>query len=959
MNTRKWMCVIIVMAGVIGAAQAQTTNIWANANVTATTTPTSLNWINAPQAIWTGGTPVSGNLNTIQFFNDTTTPFVNTVDATQASILDNGGTAFQLGTLTLSGRGSSTEWQDLTMNLSGDALNFSAATGTVKLNAMKASSNRSFVTYNVANDIQLGTASSATALTFTGNGDSVFNVGGIISELQSGGGSIVKNGTSTLTLSNTNSFSGGVFINGGILNLPAGATSANLGDSGNIVTFTGNGTIYFNSNTTLAQGIAINAGVAGTLHMYKLTVTINNPLTGSGTLNAQAQGDGFGGLFEFTNTNNTFSGDISIYNSSGASYAAELRMNSLDDTPGRRIKLANTAAFTYGAGAVVPLVLSNRQIEHNASSAFLNNNATNVNCTVTVNTNLIVSGNRPFTLGGSNIGNNTFAGAITTNVTSLTKASAGKWILTGANTYTGTTTISDGTLEFASRGTYAGNISVTDTTPNPLTFSGTYTQTVSGVISGTMSLIKEGTGTLILTGANTHTNTMVNAGTLSLGNGTSSSSLYDFSTLSVASGAKVNLNYTGSDKVLYLNLGGSPAAKGTWGATGSGADHTSDTYFTGTGMIDNLEGDTTGINIAYWDGGSTNIIAAGNMASAGGSGTWNTTTQNWDYGVIAHKAWANTTDMKAVFSGTVGTVTLGSDITLGTLSLQGTVSTPYVIGGASETYTLNFGGTNMIDSYGIYTTIRTGITGSPTIYYTTRSGDNNSALTLEPVDPLTMTLGTVNMYKNWGGLADAVLNLGGSSLGNVAAAVTWSSGNQQLKIFKVGTSTWTVNDFSNHGAARVVVSSGTLIANGTWNPSHQFDVTGGTLGGTGTLSVANTTASEIIRVLSGSIAPGNPTGTMNIADDCSIAGTLKININGSQVGTLAIDPTKTLTITGATLNANVIARPIYPVTIATYGSGKLTGTFASNNLPGGWTISYGATAITLTPPAAGTLIFMK
>jgi len=828
------------------------------------------------------------------------------------------------------------------------------------------------------------TSGSAVTFTNTGTGTVTIDAGGVTPgnvivnstanyTFTGGGiggtGSLTKMGSGTLTLSNTNSFSGGVSINGGILLLPSGATSANLGDSANVVTFTGTSTLKFSSNATLSQGFAINAGVTGILDAYNYTIIINNSLAGSGTLQAKNGGDP-GRYFEFTSTNNTFSGNIEIYSANGGSYFAGLTLASLSDTPGSRIKLGNngsTVGFTYGAGAVLPLVLSNRQIENYAGSEFgakLNNNATNVNCTVTINTDLMLTGNanKPFTLGGSNTGNNMFAGAITNKagyVTSLTKDNGGKWILAGPNTYTGTTTIKDGILEFASRGTYAGNITVTDTTPSPLTFSGSYTQTVSGVISGTMSLIKEGTGTLILTGANTHTNTMVNVGTLSLGNGITSISLYDFSTLSVTSGAKVNLNYTGSDKVLYLNLGGSPAAKGTWGATGSGAANINDTYFTGTGVIDNLEGDTTAINIAYWDGGSTNIIAAGNMASAGGSGTWNTTTQNWDYGVIAHKAWANTTDMKAVFSGTVGTVTLGSDITLGTMSLQGTVSAPYVIGATNETHTLNFGGTNMIDSYGIYTTIRTGIMGSPTIYYTSRSGDNNSALTFEPVDPLTMTLGTVNMYKNWGGLADAVLTLGGSSLGNVAAAVTWSSGNQQLKIFKVGTSTWTVNDFSNHGGARVVVISGTLIANGTWNPSHQFDVTGGTLGGTGTLSVANTTASEIIRVLSGSIAPGNPTGNMNIADDCSITGSLKININGSQVGTLAIDPTKTLTITGATLNVNVISRPIYPVTVATYGSGKLTGTFASNNLPGGWSISYGATAITLTPPAAGTLIYYK
>jgi autotransporter-associated beta strand protein len=266
-----------------------------------------------------------------------------------------------------------------------------------------------------------------------------------------GTGSLTKMGSGTLTITNANSFSGGVFINGGILNLPSGATSANLGDPGNVVTFTGTSSLTFGSGTTLSQGFVINTNVTGTLQVGNANVTINNSLAGSGNLTA-INGGTSGGIFSFTSTNNPFSGNIKIYSSSAGSYYAAVTMNSLDDTPGSRITLGNgnsTVHFNYGAGAVVPLVLSNRQIENNAAAEFgpsLNNNATNVNCTVTVNTALIVTGgSKPFTLGGSNSGNNTFAGVIT-NVTRLTKAGTGNWILTGTNTYTGTNTIGGGTL---------------------------------------------------------------------------------------------------------------------------------------------------------------------------------------------------------------------------------------------------------------------------------------------------------------------------------------------------------------------------------------------------------------------------------------------------------------------------------------------------------------------------------
>jgi autotransporter-associated beta strand protein len=71
------------------------------------------------------------------------------------------------------------------------------------------------ITYNLNSNIQLGTASSVCALTLTGNGTSAFNIVGAISELQSGGGSLIKSGSSAVTLSGANSCTGGTAINGG------------------------------------------------------------------------------------------------------------------------------------------------------------------------------------------------------------------------------------------------------------------------------------------------------------------------------------------------------------------------------------------------------------------------------------------------------------------------------------------------------------------------------------------------------------------------------------------------------------------------------------------------------------------------------------------------------------------------------------------------------------------------
>ena len=104
---------------------------------------------------------------------------------------------------------------------------------------------------------------------------------------------------------------------------------------------------------------------------------------------------------------------------------------------------------------------------------------------------------------------------------SLNKQGVGMLKLSGANTYTGATTISAGTLSVtgslgrlnSSKYTYAGNIANSGT----LAMGSSSEQTLSGVISGTGALTKSGSGTLILLGTNTYTGTTtVSAGTFFL-----------------------------------------------------------------------------------------------------------------------------------------------------------------------------------------------------------------------------------------------------------------------------------------------------------------------------------------------------------------------------------------------------------------------------------------------------------
>jgi fibronectin-binding autotransporter adhesin len=367
-----------------------------------------------------------------------------------------------------------------------------------------------------AGTVTLGTNITVGGLTFTApytltGGTVTFGAPGTISNpanvmiasALAGTGPIIKSGSGTLTLSGTNTFSGGLVINGGALNTTA-PTDANLGAAGGLVTLNVSQTWWLGN--TYARPFTLNNGATLTFNNNGST-TISGAVTGNGGVTAQRSGAG-GVNMSLTSTANTFTGPVIL----DAARTMTFSVNSLSDVPGAgniiiRGNSNEEGAFVWGTGAITSLVLNNRQIElgnnSTANSAIYNNNATAAN-TITINTDLLVTGTgatRPLVLGGTNPGNNTFAGKVTDGtgaVISFTKAGAGTWVVSGTNTYTGATTVSGGMLFInGNQSAATGAVAV-----NGGTLGGT------GIIGGTVTVAAAGS---VAPGTS--------AGTLSIGGG--------------------------------------------------------------------------------------------------------------------------------------------------------------------------------------------------------------------------------------------------------------------------------------------------------------------------------------------------------------------------------------------------------------------------------------------------------
>ncbi|MFM2141912.1 MAG: hypothetical protein RLZZ476_456 [Verrucomicrobiota bacterium] len=328
------------------------------------------------------------------------------------------------------------------------------------------------LTLNANRGIALGPESGSGSGSINVGGGFTLTYEGIMADNGTGSGALIKTGAGTLRLQNAvNTYSGGTQILEGDVSVgvdsrlgavPASPTSGSILLNGGGLTITADMTLNANRGIALGPNSGTGSGtiqVTGTNTLIYAGVIADNPggsgrliKTGSGTLRLQ-------------NSTNTFTGGLTV-NGGLVSYSLEDRIGTAPATP--------TPASIILNGGGLRLTINNMTINANRGIALGADGGTGTGT-------LSVEANRTLTYNGIIADNGTGSGA-------LEKVDAGTVVLGGANTYTGGTTLT------------AGSLLVTNTTGSA-TGTGAVTTAAGTTLGGTGIIAPTTSGSVILGGS--------------------------------------------------------------------------------------------------------------------------------------------------------------------------------------------------------------------------------------------------------------------------------------------------------------------------------------------------------------------------------------------------------------------------------------------------------------------------
>jgi len=449
---------------------------------------------------------------------------INSIIGTTSGTLDK----YDAGTLTLTG--ANTYTGATTVNVGVLNIQNNTAMGTAAGGVT--------VTSGAALQIQGNITVGAEALTLSGTGvnndGALRNIsgnntyGGLLSSLA--GATRINSDAGTLTFSNLGSWTGSAadLTFGGAGNTTINSIIAPI--SGSTLTKDGSGTLTLTGANTYAGVTTVSAGVLNIQNATALGFVSSSPPANSKLTSVTA-----GAALQIQN-NITVTTETITLNGDGINNDGALRNMSGNNVLQATVTLGSASRINSDAGTLT-----------------FNTAANSINGT-----------NQNLTLDGA--GNGTVGGTITTGTGTLTKDGAGTWTLSGVNTYTGLTTVSQGTLAYGvTNALSSGAVTVNGGTLDIKTFSdtvGVVTLTngsiagTSGVLTGssyvfngngTASAILNGTGTATKSGAGTTTtlsgnNTYTGATTVSAGTLEVTGKLSGTSGITVSTGGTLLLN---------------------------------------------------------------------------------------------------------------------------------------------------------------------------------------------------------------------------------------------------------------------------------------------------------------------------------------------------------------------------------------------------------------------------------
>jgi fibronectin-binding autotransporter adhesin len=325
---------------------------------------------------------------------------------------------------------------------------------------------------------------------------------------------IVNKQTGTWVLTGSNSFTGGVVFSGGSSGALYITNDMALGVSNGGIFFTnGGGTVSsYTANVTIGPlrtvTIITNAGGFSVADTNVLTVSAF--ITGSGYA-VKNPASYLLGVVRFNNDSNNYTGGFNMaYGNTEFTSVGDAGVPSSLGA-GAAITNANSTSFGILRYVGTQNSATHRPLVWTASSGPLGLDVTNTGTIAYLATTplTVAAGSKTLEFLGSNPGTNTLAQVINDDggVTTVTKSGASRWILTAANTYSGTTAVSGGTLQ-VNGSLPAGKITV----------SGTGTLDGNGIIAGPIAVtggtLAAGTPADSFVSTLTINNTVSNSGTI-------------------------------------------------------------------------------------------------------------------------------------------------------------------------------------------------------------------------------------------------------------------------------------------------------------------------------------------------------------------------------------------------------------------------------------------------------------